>query len=66
VVGHGYGLLSELGYLVDEFLNVAGSVQQRVFRVQMQVREFVHSCIDSKRRTISMQGGLDEENKARI
>ena len=47
VVGHGHGFLAEFGDAVDEFLDVAGAVEQGVFGVQMEVGEFGHRYFDS-------------------
>ena len=42
VVGHGDGFLAESGDAVDEFINVAGAVEEGVFGVEMEVGEFGH------------------------
>ena len=42
VVGHGDGLLAQRGNAVNEFLDVAGSVEEGVLGVQMEVGEFGH------------------------
>ncbi len=42
VVGHGDGLLAELGDAVDQLGDVAGPVEERVFGMQMKVGEFRH------------------------
>jgi len=49
VVGHGDRGLAKFGDAVDEFLDVAGAVEKRVFGVQMEVREFGHRYFDSSR-----------------
>jgi hypothetical protein len=43
MVGHGDGLLAEGGDAVDEFGEVAGSVEEGVLGVEMEVGEFGHS-----------------------
>ena len=42
VVRHRDGRLPERRHPIHEFVDVAGAVQQRIFRVQMQVSEFIH------------------------
>ena len=42
VVGHGDGLLAEGGDAVDEFVDVAGAVEEGVLGVEMEVGEFGH------------------------
>jgi hypothetical protein len=42
VIGHGDRLLPQFRDLSHQFLNVACPVQQRIFRVQMQMRKFSH------------------------
>ena len=42
VVRHGDGLLPQRRHAIDELVDVAGAIEQRVFGVQMQVGEFRH------------------------
>ena len=42
VVRHGDGLLPQRRHAVDELVDIASAIQQRIFRMQMQVGEFRH------------------------
>jgi hypothetical protein len=42
VVGHGDGSLAEGGYAIDELLDVAGTIEERVFGMKMKVGELGH------------------------
>ena len=42
VVRHGDGLLPQSRYAIHQLVDIAGAVQQRVLRMQMQVSEFRH------------------------
>ena len=42
VIGHGDGLLADRRHAVNEFLHVAGAVEEGVFGMQMEVGEFGH------------------------
>ena len=42
VVRHGDGLLAQRRHAIDELVDVAGPVQQGIFRMQMQMGEFRH------------------------
>ena len=42
MVGHGDGFLAEGGDAVDEFVEVAGSVEEGVLGVEMEVGELGH------------------------
>ncbi len=44
VIGHGDRLLPQRRHAAHQFLDVACPVQQRVLRVQMQMRKFGHGC----------------------
>ncbi len=45
MVGHGHRFLAEGGDAIDEFLDVAGAVEQGVFGVEMQVGKFGHGLV---------------------
>ncbi len=42
VVGNRNRLLPNIGNMVDQLFNVAGAVQKRIIRMQMQMSKFSH------------------------
>jgi hypothetical protein len=45
VIGHCDGLLAQSGDPADKFRNVAGSIEERVFRMEMKVGKFCHGSL---------------------
>ena len=45
MVGHGHRFLAEGGDAIDEFLDVAGAVEQGVFGMEMEVGKFGHGLV---------------------